>query len=357
MIPANDIITILQDYSRKGGTSEQLTWAYQNLRNGNEDFTPELEQKIQEIIFKIDTKERNLAASIRAWVSEATGIFSVKDLFIDLGITRRISKKTVSENLSRLVKQGIIEHHGEQRGFFRVVDLACEKITITQEVKPGLDVRYPFGVESLLKTYPKNIVVVAGEPNTGKTAFLLNFAFLNMFNHETHYFSSEMGQDELSARLKKFDLAAETWNVCTFWDRAGDFQDIIKPNAINIIDFLEIHEDFWRVGGIMKKIYDNLDKGIAIIALQKNPTKMDRDGNVLNDLGLGGGRGLEKPRIYLTMGQKNGEHVIKIVKGKNWQDELINPNGLERTFKLVKGCSFMPLTEWVKPEPVETRKR
>ena len=350
MIPANDIFAILQDYSRRGANADQLTYTYQNLRNGNKDFTPELEQKIQQIIYGIDTRERNLAAEIRSWIDEATGTFSIKDLHADLGITGRVAKKTASENLSRLTKQGLIERTGELRGLFRVVDQVCEKIQILAETSPGLDIRYPFEIEKLVKTYPKNIIVIAGEPNAGKTAFLLNFTFMNMFTNELHYFSSEMGPEEFSARIKKFELSPKTWEACNFWDRAGDFHDVIRPDAINVIDFLEIHEDFWKVGALLKKIYDRLDKGIAIIALQKNPQKKDRDGNTSNDLGLGGGRGLEKPRIYLTMGHRDGDHVIRIAKGKNWADELSNPNGLERTFKLAKGCVFMPLTAWALPE-------
>lgn len=358
MIPASDIISILQDYSRRGANADQLTYAYHHLRNGNEDFTPELEQKIQQIIYGIDTRERNLAAEIRSWIEEATGTFSTKDLFADLGITGRVAKKTTSENLSRLTKQGLIERAGETRGFFRIVDQVCEKIQIIAAPSPGLDIRYPFEIERLIKTYQKNIIVLAGEPNAGKTAFLLNFAFMNMFAHELHYFSSEMGPEEFSARIKKFELSAATWVACNFWDRAGDFHDVIRPDAINVIDFLEIHEDFWKVGALLKKIYDRLNKGIAIIALQKNPQKKDRDGNTSNDLGLGGGRGLEKPRLYLTMGYRDGEHLIRIAKGKNWADELVNPNGFERRFKLARGCVFIPLSDWAPPEvPAKSGRR
>ena len=50
---------------------------------------------------------------------------------------------------------------------------------------------------------PGNIIVVAGEQNAGKTAFLLNFVRLNMTRHEMFYYSSEMGASEMRKRLEK----------------------------------------------------------------------------------------------------------------------------------------------------------
>ena len=56
-------------------------------------------------------------------------------------------------------------------------------------------------------TMPKNIIVVAGTPNAGKTAFLLNVVQMNMSGKmPIHYFSSEMGSMEFKGRLQKFDL-------------------------------------------------------------------------------------------------------------------------------------------------------
>jgi len=37
---------------------------------------------------------------------------------------------------------------------------------------------WPFKLENLVHLYPKNIIVLAGASNTGKTAFLLNVALL-----------------------------------------------------------------------------------------------------------------------------------------------------------------------------------
>jgi hypothetical protein len=39
---------------------------------------------------------------------------------------------------------------------------------------------------------------------------------------------------------------------------------------------------------------------------------------------------------------------IEIVKAKGWVDDLMNPNGLCRDFKLVQGCRFLPQGNWYK---------
>ena len=113
-------------------------------------------------------------------------------------------------------------------------------------------------------------------------------------------------------------------------------QTLLNLNGLNIIDFLEVHKDFFMVGGYLKAIHDRLKSGVAIVALQKNKGL---------DTGLGGARGLEKPRLYLSMEPKDHGHQLKIVKAKNWAGTE-NPNGLCQDFKLAAGCKFIPTSQW-----------
>jgi hypothetical protein len=112
---------------------------------------------------------------------------------------------------------------------------------------------------------------------------------------------------------------------------------VIKPDAINIIDFLEVHDEFWKVGGMLKEIYDKLNNGIAIVAIQKDKKK---------DYGRGATMGLEKPRLYLTLNPGQA----KIEKAKNWADPLKNPNGLMLDFKLHQGCEFSIVRDCYRPD-------
>lgn len=225
-----------------------------------------------------------------------------------------------------------IERHPVKNGCFRLINKECETIDWLNASDDYIEVQWPFGIENYVRILPKNIVVIAGEPNAGKTAFLLNFIKLNMHKHRIHYFSSEMGSQELRSRLVKFDLPPHKW-IFTPKERSSNFADVIEPDGINVIDFLEVHDEFYKMGGYIKAIYDKLNKGIAVIAIQKNKGV---------EFGLGGMRGLEKARLYLTM----EPNIIRIVKGKNWATEGINPNGMELEFKLVQGCNFIKYSNW-----------
>ena len=143
-----------------------------------------------------------------------------------------------------------------------------------------------------------------------------------------------MGAIELRNRLSKFQKPLSSWKFKAL-ERSSNFADVIKPNDINVIDFLEIHDDFWKVGGMIKDIHDKLGKGIAVIAIQKDPHK---------EYGIGATRSLDKARLYFTM----DSNKIRIVKAKNWAHETINPNGLELHFKLVQGCKFIVEQDWKK---------
>ena len=79
---------------------------------------------------------------------------------------------------------------------------------------------------------------------------------------------------------------------------------MIHPDEINVVDYLELTSDFWKVSGMLQEIQSKLAQGIAVVALQKPRGR---------DTGLGGDKSLEKPRLYLSV--ENG--TVKILKAKN----------------------------------------
>jgi len=295
---------------------------------------------VKEAIAKVDSaysrsekRARNLNAEVREWVSLQQRYIYVTECYEALHLLHSSDRTNCRVILHRLCKEGLLERISQ--GTFRKIEQDCADIDIWDVDTTPLDVRFPFEIEALVHTYPKNIIVIAGEPNAGKTAFLLNFAQKNMDRHEVIYFSSEMGALELRTRLEKFGMPMDVWKKVTWKERASDFAPMIRPNAINIIDFLEVHDEFYKVGFFLKQIFDKLDKGVAVIAVQKPKGR---------DEGLGGQRGMEKPRLYLAM--EPGK--IKIVKAKNWRHEGINPNGMIRRWKLAAGCKFRVESDWQK---------
>ncbi len=290
--------------------------------------------KVDSAIKRALRRERNMTADVRAWVSGVDGHFDVNDFYRDAGILNPDEKKSAIMVFLRLVEDGIIEKYGTRKGVYRPIQDSAPIIDFINASDEIFRIRWPLGIEELVEVLPKNIVIVAGEKDSGKTAYLLNVVRLNMKQMPIHYFSSEMDAIEMKKRLSRFnDMSLSDWK---FYPRTRlhQFGDVIEPDAVNIVDFLEIYDEFYKIGLYIRQIYDKLQKGIAILALQKNPK---------TDLGLGGARSLEKARLYLSI----EHHRIKIISGKNWATEY-NPTGLYKEFRLVGGCNFIQDSDWRK---------
>ena len=270
-----------------------------------------------------------LSDKIERFVVETSGWFSYDDLDKEFGISTPAQKDNRWHIVKRLKEAGKLESHPKNNKLYRYINTSVRLIDFKSgDKKSALAIQYPFGIGRYFKTYPGNIIVVAGSPDAGKTAFLLNIIRMNMDDFSIYYQSSEMGKDELRNRLENFDnIELSDWNF-TAEERSADFADVIRPNCVNIIDYLELCGDFYMVAEYLKQIHDKLEDGIAIVALQKDPKA---------NQGRGGMFGLEKPRLYLNMDA--GKIVIR--KAKNWTQPTFNPNGLRLNFKLVGGCKFI----------------
>jgi len=293
--------------------------------------------KLESALKRSESRERNLTQEIKDFVLSSSGLFLSSDVHNCLHLSSRQEKKNVSNTLARFVKDGIIEGAGNRNGQFRRIDTEVEEMDFMSAKAETVNIWLPFGLDEKVEIMPGNIIVVAGSPDSGKTGLLLNIIRENMREFETHYFNSEMGSSELKKRLSNFDdLTLDMWNFKA-WERSDNFGDVIKPGKgkINIIDFLEIHDNFYEVGGKLAEIHKKLKGAIAFVALQKNPG---------SKMGLGGFRSAEKPRLYLSM----DSGVLSIAKAKNWATSE-NPNGLQYRFKVVAGCKFIKMQGWHRP--------
>ena len=293
---------------------------------------------------------KGLTEEMRIWIRQTSGAFKAQEVYQALNLKHTADKKKVHPILKRLCEEGMIEKHGNQNGVYRLVQSEREKIDYLNVDTTPFDIRYPFQLERWVKTHPKNIVIVAGEQNAGKTAYCLNVALLNMNRgFPVQYMSSEMGALELRDRLENFDgVPLSDWGNVEFIERSSEFADIIDPDGLNIIDFLEILDNFWLIGLELQNIFNKLKNGVAVIALQKDHRA---------ELGRGGSFALEKPRIYLTL-EDNAPLGAKlsIRKAKNWYDKNRNPNRLEVNFKIVGGCKLIQISDWDYPAKKETKR-
>lgn len=283
----------------------------------------------------MDIRQDKLSKRIRDWIDGTDGIFTYEQLDRDLGIKTEQEKNTRRVVISLLKKDSIVVKATSKEGTYRVVRDDAPEISWKQaDESQSINLIWPFNLHELVRILPKNIIVIAGAPDAGKTAFCFDFIKRNMNKYSIVYFSSEMGELELKLRLSKFDsINPEDWNFETR-ERSSNFADVIRSNKINIVDYLEITDNFYLVAGEIKAIWEKLNKGIAIICLQKKR-------GIQFELGRGAESSLEKARLYLAIDSGH----LKIIKAKNWMNPLKNPNGLAWTFKLVNGCKFVNIQE------------
>jgi hypothetical protein len=289
------------------------------------------------IIPEPDTAESD---HIKSWILASPGEFSIRDLDYDLEFKTPEQKEQRTKILEKFVAEKVLSREGKKRGHYRPYKSDLEKIDFRNADDNFVDIWLPFRLHDLVGLLPGNIVIVAGEPNAGKTALLLNLIKNNLHKFDVHYFNSEMGAGELKTRLSKFkDFPSSGWKFNAY-NRDCDFEDVIfkGPGNLNIIDFLEIHDNFYLVGEKIKAIHEALDGALAIIAIQRNKG---------SEFGLGGQRTMEKARLVINI----SPGAMQITKAKNFINPEINPNWMKANFKLVNGCKFtMEGSGWYREE-------
>ena len=292
--------------------------------------------------------EDGLTAKLRKWIEEQDGTFKQRESY---EIETEHNKYNIQKErakiraiLNRMANnRDMIEKTG--RGCYRKIDNAIDCINPYSSSGEGLDIQFPLDIHLGVITMSKNIVIVGGEKDAGKTAFMMETARLNKDNWPIRYNSSEMGAFELRRRLDMFEktlhIPITDWQSVEWIDRGRDFHDIILPDAINIIDYLELSDEFYRVGAKIRAIYDRLGKGVALIALQKKEGVRNPRGAEF---------ALEKARLYISLSRNPPEGNIAMIEhAKNWRMPDRNPNGKQCVFKLIGGCKFDRLTRWEYP--------
>lgn len=297
----------------------------------------EIKAKIKSAASRLSAKEGNSTSDLRDWINQTSGMFSISDVYKVMPMAGTPEgRRHISALLSRFAKSGLIERITGKNGMFRLVENQCESIDPFAASAEPVKLWMPLRLHELVNLMPGNMAVIAGEPDAGKTAVLMAMAKANARQFRIHYFSSEMGPVELRTRIDKdVETPKDVWKLINFRERSGNFADVIQPGEgnVNVIDFLEITENFYEISGRLREIHDKLKGAIAVIAIQKNAGQ---------ETGLGGFRGLEKPRLYVSMSRKN---VARIVKAKNWATDR-NPNGLILNYKIVDGCKIIPQCDW-----------
>jgi hypothetical protein len=293
-----------------------------------------IEDKISSALKRDDRKQESI-------IGELKDFFSLTETYITLTETLQTlqnlqgNKNAVYQAMHRLVKEGFLEKHPTKFGTYRMIQKDFELMNYKASKGKQFEVLFPLDIDNFAILYPGNIVLLAGSKNSGKTTFLLNFIKMNQDRHKILYMNSEMGEDELNARLELFqDMKLDDWKFDAI-DRKANYHDPINPDkySIFIIDYLEVLENFFEVGKPIQAIHNKLGKSICVIAIQK---KKDAE------FGRGGEFSLEKARLGLNLDRGK----IKISVCKSWVKGWENPNGKVKEFKIIDGSKILPTTMW-----------
>lgn len=291
-------------------------------------------------VFNTDTRNhRNLAEEIRQWIEETHGDFDYKSCDFDLDLKSKGEKTNRRLVFHRMKKDNKIVGVSGKNGWFRKKEGETIYADYVNVVPSSFTLDMPLGISNIVKFSPKAIIVVAGSTNAGKTNFLLNVVKAN--NYKFFYFNSEMSAEKFRERLDDFGLQINFWDAkMKMIEKVDNIVDHIKPNDINIIDYLETDwEKPWLVSKKIREIFDSLDKGMAIIGLQmKSGTSVPR----------GGEGALEKAQFAICLDIKGGDqfHKAKILKAKTPSTKF-NPNFCTCDFTYGNNyTTFLKINDW-----------
>lgn len=304
----------------------------------------EAEIKIKSALERGKRKERNLQAEVDSYIVVTSGYFSVTDCYNVLQVVTKEDKATVRTALHRR-KDKIIEKYGKKDGVYRRIDTDLEMIDFTEDEGPRSQVLLPLDLHERVDVCEGNIVLVAGEYNSGKTSFALNVLQMNKNRMKIRYLSSEMKGGEFKRRWRTFGLPNDFWlpdAMTEYVALKNNLAGSILPDGLNIVDYLEFSDaDFTQGAEYMRQIHDKLTTGVAIVCVQqKMGAKLPRSGDLI----------MEKPRLAISFKKiptdtEDVWGVVEIQKAKNVT--LGKCDGKKLEFQLRKnGSEFHIVRDW-----------
>jgi hypothetical protein len=278
-------------------------------------------------------------AVVREWVDLAKGSFAFRDICFEIGIQSTESKKHLRVILFRLEQEGIISNLGSGR--YRKLDSELKPMD-WRNADPGntVDLKYPFGLEKYCLIYPKNVIIVAGQKQEGKTTWLYDFIKLNMGKFKIDLFNSETGVEQMKDRFNDLGLTdAPGIENLSVYERYDNFADVIQPNHISVIDYLDMNSEFYLVGTEIDAIFRKTNS-IVLIGMQIPPPSTTLVKGVKKvierDYAYGGGVTAKRAFIYISLGNRK----LKIKHAKKPAQPNVNPANMQWSYNFNEHGQF-----------------
>lgn len=288
---------------------------------------------------------------VEQWLKLVHGSFDVKDIWNDLDIQLPENRQHLRVILKRIeTDKGLIVKCG-QIGRYRIVD--AELLPIDWEsadIGNVCPILLPFNIHEQAKVFPKSIIILAGEKNAGKTAFLYETIYMNMGDFEIDLFNSETGREQMKERFEPMGMP----NPAPFkvYERYDNFADVIHPEHLSVIDYLDTNSEVYLVGAEIDAIFRKLTTGLAVIGLQKPAPTVSYtprgDKKVHSrDLAYGGAFSAKRASLYISLGVNR----CKLVYVKMPARKGVNPNNMQWSYSFDENGYFRNIQRYSEPDP------
>jgi len=296
----------------------------------------------------MNQQEQSLSNLIKRWIGEVEGRFSNAQLDGELDISTPKEKDVRRQVIKALCDTRKVERIPHLTGTYRVIDNEAP-IMDWQRADPKniVKVKFPFELEQYVVVFPKSIIILAGAKNECKTLYCYDFTLENMYHPlGVDLYNSETGMEQMKERFDNFDVEIPNPAPFRVFERYDNFSDCIDPNRISVIDYLDLDSEVYMVGAEINRIFQKLDKGIALIALQKPPSQTiyvkGVKKTISRDLAYGGSFTAKRASLYLSLDNRK----LKIVYAKNRANPKTNPNNMQWVFAVNDlGTKFLDIRQ------------
>lgn len=263
--------------------------------------------------------------------------FDLDLLCRQLEITDREARIEASKILSNLYR---VKHTLDKEDkYYRYINTSVKELDwVNAKIDDKIEIAWPYGIsddthfgfDGHLLIPQRSIIVAAGVSNMGKTTLALNFLWMNMDKFKCTLMGNEYEPSQFRRRAANMvfrnPVNEDGKSKFELIERNDNWKDIIRPNNINIIDWLNLGDNFYALGKVIEGIKSSLDKGIAFICIQKDAQK---------ERGMGGMWGEHLATLYLTLDYGR----LTVTKAKEWNGH--NPNREMYGFEIVNhGAEF-----------------
>lgn len=289
----------------------------------------------------------NLRDALLEFVQENQGSFTNQDIDREFGIVTRSAKQNRSAALLWLYKKNYIIKDRRIAGKWNIVTSNAEWIDLEETTENYFDIDLPLGLSDMVNIPPKSLLVIAGTSNAGKTALILQILKANIRkDYKKLYMMSEMGPSEYKQRVRNIadDIVEWGGNIKAASQSAGFAGTITQNNrdGLSVVDYLEeVDGEYFRITSDIRGIYDSLNSGVGVIAIQKHSQAR---------VGRGGEGTTEKARLYITVDTLVNQpdsviSAVKVIKAKDYPGE--NPNGKEIHIEISRrGSEIRTVSGW-----------